>query len=313
MLSGLFNPPALLGVDLCPESVRLIQLGRRRHWRNTHYCVEGCAIQPIPQQTPITNRAAAISDALQQAVQQARVKTRQVVVALSASDTISKTLTLPDVPSDEMVHRVRLEAAEQIPFPIEEAALDFATLGRSAQAMDQVEILLVAARRETVEQCIAIVQAANLNCRIVDSLPLVIQRAYQAFCQPQAAPHIPYALLDTSHNRCHLVIFQGHRQLFQYSTPVTAERVLHTACEQLQTYLQNEHSLAGIWLAGPHANHIAGPLTTHLKLPTACANPFIHMTLRPGVPVLSPDDEAPNMLTACSLALRRFDTRHGSY
>ncbi len=313
MIRGLFNPPALLGVDLCPEHIRLIQLGLRRRWRTTHYCVEGCAIQPIQHHTPGPDEATAMSRALQQAVQQTGIQTRQVAVALSDSAVISKTMTLPAVAADEMVHRVRLEAAEQIPFPIAEAALDFVILGPSAKAMDQVEVLLVAARRETVEQYIAIVQAADLKCRIVDSLPIVIQRAYHTFFQFQATDHLPYALLDTGHNRCHLVVFLGDTIICQHSTPATSDQIVHTACEQLRTGLHSEHPLAGLWLAGPHAASIAEPLAAHLQIPVAFANPFIRMTRRPDVPVLSPDHEAPGMLAACSLALRRFDTHHGSH
>ncbi len=313
MIRGLFHPPALLGVDFCPEHVRLIQLGLRRRWRSTHYCVEECVIQPVQHYTPEPDSATAISHALRQAVQHTGIRTRQVAVALSDSAVISRTMTLPDVPADEMEHRVRLEAAEQIPFPLAEAALDFATLGPSAQAMGQVEVLLVAARRETVEQHIAIVQAAHLQCRIVDSLPLVMQRAYHTFFQFQATDHLPYALLDTSHNHCHLVVFLGNTLVCQHSTPATSDQIVQTVCEQLHNCLHSERPLAGLWLAGPHAASITEPLAAHLKIPVAFANPFIRMTRRPDVPVLSPDHEAPGMLTACSLALRRFDTQHGSY
>lgn len=309
MIPGLLPPPALLGVDLCPEAVRLIQLGLRRRWRRTYYCVEGCAIQPVQRRIPDLNQAAAISRALQLAIQQVGVKTRQVAVALSGADVISKTITLPAVPADEMVHRVRLEAAEQIPFPVEDAALDFMALGPSATAVNQIEVLLVAARHEAVEQCIAIVQAAHLHCRIVDSLPLVMQRAYHTFCQPQATDDAPYALLDTGHN--HLTVFLGNTLIGQHSTPTATDQMVHAACEQLQVWQHTANPLAGLWLAGPKAAHIAEPLATHLQVPVAFANPFIHMTLRPDVPVLSPDHAAPSMLAACSLALRRFD--HGPY
>ncbi|MEL6722581.1 MAG: pilus assembly protein PilM [Pseudomonadota bacterium] len=313
MISGLFQPPALLGVDLGPAQVRLIQLGLRRRRRSTHYCVEACATQPVQDPTPGINYATAVSRALRQAVQHAGTRTRQVAVALSASDVVSKTLTLPAISADEMVHRVRLEAAEQFPFPMEEAALDFVTLGPSATSLHQVEVLLVAARREAVDQCVAIVEAADLNCQLVDSLPLVMQRAYQTFCQPQTADDVAYALLDTNHHHCHLFVFMGDILTYQQSTPATADQMLRIACEQLQTHLHTETPLTGLWLAGPCAGSIAEPLSTHLNIPIAFANPFIRMTLRSDVPVLSPDHEAPCMLTACSLALRRFDLHHGSY
>ena len=145
----------------------------------------------------------------------------------------------------------------------------------------------------------------------MDSLPLVIQRAYHTFCQPQAADNAPYALLDTDHG--HLMVFLGSTLICQHNTPTTSDQILHIVCEKLQTYLQTENPLAGLWLAGTYAANIAKSLTALLKIPVAFANPFIQMTLRPDVPVLSPDHEAPSMLVACSLALRRFDTCHGSH
>ena len=71
--------------------------------------------------------------------------------------------------------------------------------------------------------------------------------------------------------------------------------------------MQTYGTLTQLWLAGPCDENQAQHITNQTGIPVALANPFSNMAVRVGTPILPPAIQAPCMLAACSLALRRFD------
>jgi type IV pilus assembly protein PilM len=306
------NQPALLGVDIEPDWVRLIQLGQRQRQRKLHYCVEYCAIEPIKSQCNTQGQAdpRATSQALQRALQKTGTQTRQVAIAIPSSAVISKVVTLPDVPSEqEMESQVLLEAEQHVPFSLAEIMLDFSVLGPSATALQQVDVLIVVTRRDVVEQRLALLQAAGLECRVVDVMSHVFQRAYHAFVCATVEPKARYALLALERDSFSLDIFADDAVVYSQTQNAfsSLEEALENAARTLFACSQTLGSLTQVGLAGPCGSRLARQLADQSGVSVALVNPFTNMTLRVGVPILTPETQAPSMLTACSLALRRFD------
>src|SRR5690625_3192544 len=79
---------------------------------------------------------------------------------------------------DAMEMQISIEADQYIPFPLEEVAIDFEVQGESPRNPDQVEVLLAACRRETVEQRTSVLQVADLVAEIVDVEAYSMERAF---------------------------------------------------------------------------------------------------------------------------------------
>ena len=264
--------PALLGVDITPHAVRLIQLGKRQRRRTLYYCVECCASQSIVTSsvTPGETTALATSRALQQALQKAGTRTRRAAIAVPSTAVMSKTVSLPSELSDlDMESQVWLEAEQLIPVPLAELMIDFVVLGPSATALHQVDVLIVAARRKAVEQRLALLQAAELDCRIVDLVPDVMQRAYRAFLYPMDDPEACYALLILEQHSFYLAVFVGDTMVDHqiHNTGVNQWELLHTINHVLSACMQTYGTLTQLWLAGPCDENQAQHITNQTGIP----------------------------------------------
>ena len=205
--------------------------------------------------------------------------------------------------------QVLLEAESLVSFPLAEIMLDFVVLGPSATMLNQVDVLIVVARRKVVEQRLALLQAADLQCCVVDLIPDVLSRGYRHFLCPTADSEACYVLLVLESDSLILVAFVGGAMVdHQVHHPLIDQwDMLDTLNLALVTYTETYGAPTQLWLAGPCDLSQAQQITNQTGIPVALVNPFSNMTLRVGTPILSPTVQAPSMLAACSLALRRFD------
>lgn len=101
-----------------------------------------------------------VASAIQEAFALGDIQDRNVYVALPGSAFISRELEMPNMPLNEMREALQWEAEEYLPYELNDAILDFIVLEEKEENTD---ILLVAARKETVESFIKPVQLAKLK------------------------------------------------------------------------------------------------------------------------------------------------------
>lgn len=184
---GLFGKKAssILGIDISCASVKLIELRRVAR----RYRVEAYAIEPLPANAVIERNIAdpeVVGQALVRALAKAGAVSRSAAVAVAGSAVIIKSIELPvGLCDDEMEARIKIEADQYIPYPLEEVAIDFAVQGPSLRNQGQVDVLLAACRKEAVEVREAALALAGLAARVVDVEAYALER-----CFALLAPHL---------------------------------------------------------------------------------------------------------------------------
>jgi len=112
-------------------------------------------------------------------VAQSRTKLKTVAAAVAGSSVITKMIDMPEgLSDDDMEMQLTLEADQYIPYPLEEVAIDFEVQGPSPEREGQVEVLLAACRRETIDARVEAIEAAELTPRIMDVEAYAMERAF---------------------------------------------------------------------------------------------------------------------------------------
>ena len=121
---------------------------------------------------------AALAEALKTLFIEHELPTR-VRLGIANQRIVARTLELPVVEShDELEPLVRSAAPDHIPMPIDEAVLDFQSLGEVETADGpRTRVVVVAVRRETVERLHAACEAAGLHVDGVDLSAFAMLRA----------------------------------------------------------------------------------------------------------------------------------------
>ena len=168
------HKPGLLGIDIGDDAVRVVELGRRRgalqHWHSGM-----AALPPGVIFEGNVDDIDALASLLRQACQASGSRCSRVALAMPISSLITQTVRLPaGLPDEQLEILVELEAAQYMPFSVEEASLDFCIMGRD-QDSGELEVLLVVARRSEVQRRLDAAAKAGLEVVIMDSEALALQ------------------------------------------------------------------------------------------------------------------------------------------
>ncbi|MER2494278.1 pilus assembly protein PilM [Catenovulum sediminis] len=112
-------------------------------------------------------------------------QTKEVAVAISGSTVISKTVFMDvNFSDEELATQIEIEADSLIPYPIEEVSLDFERIGVNSADPGKVDVLLSAARTESVEARVSALELGGFKPKVMDVEAYALARAAQ-LCLPQ--------------------------------------------------------------------------------------------------------------------------------
>jgi len=208
----------LIGVDVSSSAVKMLELadsgnGMRR--------IERYAICPLPRdavQDGAITKTEVVEAAMRDAWKSLDTRTRNVAMALPASSVITKKIMLPGSASEaEIETQVTAEANQVASFPLGDISLDYQILGPSAKNPDENDALLVLARRERVEERVALAEAVGLKVVIMDVDAFATLTAYEqmAFQLPENGKGQTIAVIDIGAQTTHVNVLHDNQTVYQ--------------------------------------------------------------------------------------------------
>jgi type IV pilus assembly protein PilM len=150
--------------------------------------------------------APAISSAIRNACQQARVRTRDVATSVSGHSVIVKNITLPVQSPEELDETIRWEAEQYIPFDINEVNLDYQIL-RDSAGDGQMDVLLVAAKKDLIDDYRSVIHDSGLSLSVVDVDAFALGNMYEFNYRPAGDSAV--ALVDLGASVININVMSG--------------------------------------------------------------------------------------------------------
>ena len=119
-----------------------------------------------------------VSDAITSALAEAGVKSKSIVTAVGGRDVIIKKIQIERVKDQQARELMRWEAEQHVPFDMESVELDFQILDPADEGLE-MNVLLVAAKRELVETKLRLLTDAGLHPAIVDVDAFALHNAFE--------------------------------------------------------------------------------------------------------------------------------------
>jgi type IV pilus assembly protein PilM len=171
---------SIVGLDVGSSSIKAVELtvkGKGKNFELAHLGVAQVPPEAIVQGAFLNSSA--ITDAIREAVENAKIKTKNVAAAVCGHSVIVKKVSLPQMTRDELDEQIRWEAEQYIPFDVNEVNLDFQIL-ESADDEGQMEVLLVAAKKDLIDDYVQVISEAGLIPVAVDVAAFAVENAFEA-------------------------------------------------------------------------------------------------------------------------------------
>jgi type IV pilus assembly protein PilM len=121
----------------------------------------------------------AVSGYIRELFKSVKLKDKNVAISIGGYSVIVKKINVQTMTEDELHDTIHFEAEQYIPFDISEVNLDFQILGESEHNPNQMNVLLVAAKKEMISEYINLMKMAKLSPRIIDVDAFALQNIFK--------------------------------------------------------------------------------------------------------------------------------------
>jgi type IV pilus assembly protein PilM len=152
-----------------------------------------------------------VADYIKELFKMNNVKEQNVAISIGGYSVIVKKINIQTMTEEELQDVIHFEAEQYIPFDIADVNLDFHILGEVEKNPNQMSVMLVAAKKEMIDDYINLVQLAGLNPCIIDVDAFALQNIFEA---NYALQEESIALIDIGASKTSLNILKGDASVF---------------------------------------------------------------------------------------------------
>ncbi|MDT8420968.1 MAG: type IV pilus assembly protein PilM [Desulfuromonadales bacterium] len=157
----------IVGVDIGSSSVKLVRLRESRG----NYQLVNIGVMPLEPEVIVDNMimdSAAIVDVVNRLMAEQKIKTKRVATSISGHSVIIRKIMLPIMTEEELEASIQWEAEQYIPFDVAEVNIDFQILGPDEKDPSQMSVMLVAAKKDYVDDFVNVFSEAGLEPVVMD-------------------------------------------------------------------------------------------------------------------------------------------------
>lgn len=108
-----------------------------------------------------------------------KIHEKNVAISTGGHSVVIKTINTTTRSEKELHNTIYSEAEQYIPYDIDDVNIDYQILGESEFSPEQINVLLVAVKKDIVAEYIELIQLAGLNPKIIDVDTFALQNAYE--------------------------------------------------------------------------------------------------------------------------------------
>ena len=166
-----------VGLDIGTQSIKIIAFKKKRNrWLlknyQYHQTTGNWEEDPVGYEKWV-------QETLRKSVNQMGLAGAWVSSPLSGTQVALRKMSFPNMPLEEVKEAVRFQGKAAFPFPLENAVVDVAQVGKSPEKKDsQQEVLAAAAARDLVNQRLSLLNSLNLRPLCLSLVPLALRKTY---------------------------------------------------------------------------------------------------------------------------------------
>ncbi len=211
------NIQPLVGLDIGTTAVKVIVLKES---------VNGLAVVdyrigefPLSTEKKENVSMEVVLEVLRKSIEGINLKKTRIVTVISGQRVSVRKVLVPNMPKDELLEAVKWEAKEHIPFPIENAVVDYQVLGEvTDKNVKKLELLVVAVEKFVIDQHLALLQNVQIRPQSVTVAPFALREIFKKNDYFKADEAL--AVVNTGAEATTINIFFGETLVFNREIPL---------------------------------------------------------------------------------------------
>ena len=169
----------VIGLDVGSSAIKLVELKERKAGE---FNLVRVGVEPLSPEAIVDGSimdSSLVVDAIQKLSQETGAKGTNFATSVSGHSVIIKKIQVPAMPAAELEESIHWEAEQYIPFDINDVRLDYVVLSEGNIGDESMEVLLVAVKRDKVNDYVSVISQSGKTPAIVDLDAFAMQNAYE--------------------------------------------------------------------------------------------------------------------------------------
>jgi len=184
----------LIGIDIGSHSIKIVDIDDSK----TGMVLKNFGMIELPHDSIVEGsikEMEIVSSALKNLLKNLKIKNKNVATSISGYSVIVKKITIPKREEVGLEKSIQNEAEQYIPFDINDVNLDFQILPSEKEGTEEEEkeelmdVLLVAAKKDMVEEYISLLHLTDLNPMVLDIDAFALQNTFEISNHKQSGCH----------------------------------------------------------------------------------------------------------------------------
>jgi type IV pilus assembly protein PilM len=169
----------LVGLDVGSSYIKMVQVEAH----NTSIRLLNLGLIPLPAeafQEGRLKKSEPVVAAIQQLAGHLKIKEKLVAASIPGYEVMIKKIGLPMMTEEELDSRMQVELGQYIPYNLDEVDVDYQILDISKDRSNFMDVLLVAAKKESINEYVEIIRVAGFEPAVVDVDFFALGNAFEA-------------------------------------------------------------------------------------------------------------------------------------
>ena len=223
----IFSGKDSIGLDIGSSYIKAVKLKEAKGG----YELDLCHLHTLPPELIVDGSiidSLRLADSLKEMIKTAGMKTKDAAISISGhSSVIIKRISLPEMSEEELSESIKFEAEQYVPFDIDDVNLDFQIIGPKDEP-GQMDVVLVAVKKDIINEYIQVVKEAGLNPIVVDIDSFALENMYGINYEIEPGKNV--ALLNIGASTINMSILKGGISVFTRDSSLGSN--LHTEALQ---------------------------------------------------------------------------------
>jgi type IV pilus assembly protein PilM len=177
----------------------------------------------------LVKEPAVVADTIKGLVKDLKVKERNVATSVAGYSVIIKRIIVGKATEEELQDTIQYEAEQYIPFDVEDVNIDFHIIGEHEENPEQMNVMLVAAKKEIIDEYVDVLEMADLKPCVIDIDVFALERVFEDNYSNEEGS---IGLIDIGANKMNINIVKDYMSAFTRDVTIGGEQITREIASQ---------------------------------------------------------------------------------
>ena len=220
----------LIGLDIGSRTIKLAEVLQTKKDR----ILQKFGMADLPRDAIVEGRIkepTVVSDTIKGLINELKVKEQNVATSVAGYSVIIKRITVGKVTEEQLHDNIQYEAEQYIPFDVQDVNIDFHIIGEHESNPNQMQVMLVAAKKEIIDEYSDVLEMANLNPCVIDVDAFALEKVFEDNYLNEEGN---IALIDIGANKMNINIVKDYMSAFTRDVSIGGEQIVRDIASRFE-------------------------------------------------------------------------------